>query len=356
MKLYIDMIAFYLQDAGGVTNVWAELLIRMLQDRKQVVLILQQCECNNIHFKQIMALEPKVIYERKIHTKINRYLPVTCRMEHGSTFISTYYRVAENNSVKKYILVHDFTYEHYVKGIRKWVHSKQKAASVKQAEIIICVSQNTMNDLVTLYPWAETKQRYVIYNGVSNVYKKLTGDIRIKELGEYNDKEYLLYIGSRARYKRFDFAVDVAMHFGYSLVIVGGGAFSVRENKLMENNLKGNYIHLQNVENDLMNKIYNKAVALIYPSEYEGFGLPIIEAQRAGCPVIAKRGSSVSEVFGRSEYLMTENTLSEAERIIDMLKQHKKREEICSQGFANSRRFDWEMTYMEMNKILYQEA
>jgi len=352
MKMYIDMIAFYLQKAGGVTNVWKELITRMIHDNRQIILILQEGECDNIYFDQIMSLNPSVIYEKRLYIGINRYLPVKCRMEKDSGFISTYYRIVSNKTVKQYTLVHDFVYEYYAKGLRKWVHSFQKKTSIKHADTIFCVSKNTLKDLIRFYPWAESGNHYVIYNGVSKEYRKIDEEIIVDELGEYNNKNFLLYIGSRSKYKRFDFAVEVANHFGYDVVIIGGGNLNAKESKLLHNALKGKYIHIKNIENDTLNKIYNKAFALIYPSEYEGFGIPVIEAQRAGCPVIAKKGSSINEVFGNVDNLMQDNTLTEAGRIIDMLKNNDKREKICSQGYINSKRFDWDRTYIKLKEII----
>ena len=73
MKLYIDMIAFYLQRAGGITSVWKELIIRLLRDKKKIVLILQKIKCENIYFNQIMELKPEIVYEQGIALSINRY-------------------------------------------------------------------------------------------------------------------------------------------------------------------------------------------------------------------------------------------------------------------------------------------
>lgn len=352
MRLYIDMIAFYLQRAGGITNVWKELLIRMLRDNRDIKLILQKCECGNIYFNQIMVFNPAVIYENGSYAKWNRYLPVRCSMEDGDLFISTYYRIPEDSSIKQYVLVHDFTYEYYVKGIKRTVHSWQKRRSAENADIIACVSENTRKDLAHFYPWTKEKKCVVIYNGVSASYKPIDNKEYIKELGKYNNCEFLLYIGSRSGYKRFDHAVDVAAYFGYSLVLIGGGKLNEREHILLDSRLNNHYLHLKTISETVLNKIYNKAFALIYPSEYEGFGLPIIEAQRAGCPVIARTGSSIDEVFGDSAYLMQENTLEEAGRIIDLLKDSNGRDEHCKRGYVNSLRFDWEKTYAGMIDVI----
>ena len=101
--LYIDMIAFYLQKAGGITVVWKELITRMLRDKCEVTLILQDTPCENIYFKQIMDLNPKVICENGKYTKIKRYLPVNIPFNSESIFVSTYYRIPSNSETKQFV-------------------------------------------------------------------------------------------------------------------------------------------------------------------------------------------------------------------------------------------------------------
>lgn len=86
MKIYIDMTAFYIQKADGITNVWKALLTRMLKGGLEIVLILQKVECENIYFNQIMEFSTNVVYEKGNNVRINRYLPIRCHMEKGSKF------------------------------------------------------------------------------------------------------------------------------------------------------------------------------------------------------------------------------------------------------------------------------
>lgn len=351
MRLYIDMIAFYLQRAGGITSVWKELVIRMLKDGMDVVLILQRAECHNIYFDQIMGLDPVVIYENGNKVPVNRYLPIKCRLEKGSRFLSTYYRISLDRTISQYVLVHDFTYERYVKGLKKVIHSWQKKRAVKYADRLVCVSENTRNDLLLFYPWAEKKNIHVIYNGVSELYRPCHNIGEIEELGRYNSSPYLLYVGSRAGYKRFDIAVSVAGNSKYGLVIVGGGVLGQEELSLLGRELGDHYIHISGVSDERLNIIYNKAFALIYPSEYEGFGIPVIEAQRAGCPVVACKGSSVSEVMGEKGMLLSRCEASEAARFICDLENREYREMIIAEGYKNAERFSWDKSYGEYRKL-----
>jgi len=69
---------------------------------------------------------------------------------------------------------------------------------------------------------------------------------------------------------------------------------------LLEEKVPGRFVHFKGVSIALLNQIYNSAFCLLYPSEYEGFGIPILEAKRAGCPVLAYNSSSIPEVAGDS--------------------------------------------------------
>lgn len=353
MKIYIDMIAFYLQKAGGITNVWKELLIRILGGELDIVLILQDTKCENIYFKQIMDFHPNVVLERGGKVRITRYLPVDCDMEKESGFISTYYRISRNKSIRQYVLVHDFTYEYYVKGIRKHVHSWQKKKAVWNADVVICVSKNTKKDLLKFYKWAKEKEIHIIYNGVNEVYRKLDNVGYINELQQYNNTPFLFYVGSRVHYKRFDFAVKIAGESGYGLVIIGGGALQKEEIKMLHENMGDNYLHISGISDETLNLMYNKAVALIYPSEYEGFGMPIVEAQMAGCPVIAHKGSAISEVIKDQSMLLENYSVQGAVKMINQLNDLNQRERIRLEGLESAKRFRWGETYKKY-EVLFQ--
>lgn len=349
--LYIDMTAFYLQNAGGITSVWKELIIRLLRDKKDVTLILQRdAICRNIYWEQIMAYHPCTVYESgKI--RINRYLPVQCRLKEGNLFVSTYYRRVKQKGIKQFVTVHDFTYEYYVKGIRKYIHAVQKRNAVKCADMVICVSENTMKDMHIFYPWSKNKKSRVIYNAANDIYKNEDATEIVDGISDMNG-QFLLYVGSRAPYKRFDLAVEIAAKTGYYMVIIGGGRLSDKENKMLAEYGGFKWKHLTGISDGKLNYLYRRAYALIYPSEYEGFGIPLIEAQSAGCPVIAYNGSSVSEVMQDKATLMGKTDISEAERILKLLSDYKFRKETVQKGYKNAKRFSWERTYKEYLNIL----
>ena len=149
-------------------------------------------------------------------------------------------------------------------------------------------------------------------------------------------KGYLLYVGNRAvEYKHYDVAQEVARLTGLELITAS------------------------NVSREQLNIMYNEALCLLYPSDYEGFGIPILEAQKAGCPVIAQNTSSVPEVIGAAGLMVNHNTAARvaadmAEIVRHLLSQPT--QGIIAAGLENAKRFSWDKTYKQMKQIYSQLA
>lgn len=347
MKIMIDMVAFQLQRAGGVTVVWNEILKRMNRDKVPVKYILQKKQCDNVFYNEVEKGIAEKCFEPKIKLKILRYLPILVKIKEKTIVHSTYYRVSLSRKAVNVVTVHDFTYEKYVKGIRKWVHSFQKNFAIRKADGIICVSENTKKDLLKYNPNVNEKKITVIYNGVSLDYRKLQEEKEIQVLGKYNKEKFLLYVGDRAPYKKFNFAVEVAGAYNCKLVIIGGPELNDNEKTLLSTNVAGNYLHLRGVPNEQLNEIYNKAFCLLYPSAYEGFGIPVLEAKKAGCPVLAYNGSSIPEVMGESGIML--DSYDKEQWVLELckLEDSKYRKEIIDLGLDYAKQFSWEKTYKD---------
>lgn len=305
IPVLFDNIIFNLQRTGGISVVWNELLSRAEKDPE---------------------LSPKILdYTRDNQPRfMERYRVPAVRPETPTIFHSSYFRILPQSGVHNVTTVHDLTYHLYRHGPAKAVHLWEEARALRHSEAVICVSENTKRDLLRFYSWLREEQISVVYNGVSEEFRPIPS---IKKQG------YLLFIGnSDVDYKRFDVAQEVARLTGLELK---KAACMTREQ---------------------LNCCYNEALCLLYPSDYEGFGLPILEAQKAGCPVIAQRGSSIPEVMGAEGLMVNPNTPKRmAEEMAEMVRQLMSRptDDLIRAGMENTKRFSWDKTY-EQTKDVYR--
>jgi mannosyltransferase len=360
MSFIFDNIIFALQQGGGISAYWSELLRRIIRDGLSFKVVEHPKSALNIFRKKLEINPALLINERPLPIWLSRYLPYS--VPRGSRCIchSSYYRVPERNSISV-VTVHDFIYERFYRGAARLVHSIQKRAAVKAASGIICVSNSTKRDLLKFYPEVSVDKIRVIYHGVSECYRPLESVNRRFLFTDFPGSPFILYVGGRSSYKNFYFALEsIASLPAYWLVSVGGGKLNRKEADLSKKFLSCRHLHLPAVDNERLNQLYNCAHALLYPSSYEGFGIPIIEAMKAGCPVIAVNSSAIPEACGDAGLLVNEIKAEKFVAQILKLENIVFRKEIINKGYAQAKRFSWENCYRETisfyNKITKEKA
>ena len=200
------------------------------------------------------------------------------------------------------------------------------------------------------YPFVDENKIRVIYNGVSNDYHQINSSNHQLCFKPYT---YALFIGSRAKYKNFNLAVESISKSTLNLLIIGN-ELSMQEIEYLETMIPNRYKCIGYVSNDILNTYYNFSHCLLYLSSYEGFGIPILEAQRAGCPVIAYNSSSIPEVIGDTPLLINNLNTTSVLNCIKILQNPIQRNMIVQKGLKNANRFSWEKMRMEVIK-LYKE-
>lgn len=353
MKITCDNIIFSLQRAGGISNYWYQ-LVKRLKNNTDHNVVLYESENENL-FRKRLRLDS--LKENMLPVQFLQYLPFTRNLS-KSIFHSSYYRICLDRSVVNITTVYDFIYEYYVQrtALSRIAHSYQKYFAVSHSQGIICISENTKKDLLNFYPFVNPEIVRVIYLGVDQEFKPLANKaFHLLELDQSLETlKYILYVGSRSPYKNFFKVIEVAaLNPDLSVVVVGGEKFS-NEEKFFFSSLKDRVFHFQGIDSARLNVLYNNAFCLLYPSAYEGFGIPPAEAMRAACPVISSNLSSIPEVVGDAGLLVDDITVKSLTDKLNMLRNESTRRELIDKGIRQVQKFCWDRCF-EQTITFYEE-
>jgi mannosyltransferase len=356
MNIIFDNIVFSLQKSGGVSVVWSEMIKKFLIQKDINIRFLEaENKENNIFRKELNIPTDQVIEPKYPFLYIQRYINPVINIKEPFIFHSSYYRVCKNKHAINITTVHDFTYEYFTKGIKKKIHCLQKYQAIRNSDYIICISENTKKDLLHFLPDIDENKIVVIPNGISEDYR-IIPQAKFSKNIPFKKNEYLLFVGSRNTYKNFNLVLEAIAASKFKLVIVGKPLNDGEKNMIVKKKVSPkSYICLNNISNQDLNLLYNNAFALLYPSSYEGFGIPVLEAQKAGCPVIAYNGSSIPEIIGDTPLLLNDLSVEAILSKLDIIHDNRQREYIIKKGIENASKYTWENTF---NKVLslYKKA
>jgi glycosyltransferase involved in cell wall biosynthesis len=224
-------------------------------------------------------------FNQKTAKSISSRIPFDIRHE-------TFYQggVVSLSAKKTITTIYDLTREKFSPGWHGFV-AKQKA--LNRADGVICISNSTATDLQNFYK-VEPQKINVIHLGVSDFFSQSTNS-RFRN-------QQLLYVGSRSGYKDF---ISLVKAFSNSRflrenfrVLVFGNRFTKNEEIFMRSQKVRHNFHQATGSDAHLIKAYRESIALVITSQYEGFGLPVLEAMMSGCIVISTRGGSLKEVAG----------------------------------------------------------
>ena len=283
--------------------------------------------------------------------------PFSFPIAEKTIFHSSYYRISKSKKAINVVTVYDFTAERYFKGMRRYIHQKRKKNALLHGHGLICISHNTKSDLLRLYPFADEKKIRVIYCGVSNdfgVLPKSAIDLHFKYTDVVKGKP-VLYVGSRASYKNFPIAAQAVslLNDDFKLLIIGD-KLSNKETAFLDKVLKNRYCCVTGIDHKTLNIFYNLSHCFIYPSGYEGFGIPLLEAMKAGCPVVTTNKSSIPEVVGEAAIMVDEISPAHFAEAILKLSDEQVRTQFIDRGLQQSTKFSWNKCYDEV-KGFYKE-
>ena len=261
-------------------------------------------------------------------------------------FHETYYSMIDccPSSAKRVITVHDMIHEKFPSNFPKCDKtSKIKAYAVRRADPIICVSENTRRDLIELLDVPEEKTS-VVYHGYA-----LTSKLQVSDTPIVSQRPYILYVGNRsAGYKNYErmlraYVSSLFLRNNFSIVCFGGGAASAGELALIKLlNIPLNNINYISGSDDVLASLYASAKVFVYPSMYEGFGLPPLEAMSFGCPVVCTNSSSLLEVAGDAAELFDPADETAMRVAIERVVSSSERSMfLVERGYERIERFSW---------------
>ncbi|MBE3092203.1 MAG: glycosyltransferase family 4 protein [Actinobacteria bacterium] len=280
---------------------------------------------------------------------------------------STAYMIPELFNARLVVTIHDLSFlifpEYHTKENYELVLSNLIYLN-SRPDMVICDSLQTKKDVIKYFHVPEEKLR-VVYLGVSDSFREeIDSDFRKKILEKYGlTGKYLLCVASIEPRKNFLRIINAFSEFikqeeykEYSLVCVGGRGWKNIEiySLVKQKNLEGKIKFLGFIEESELAPIYNQAEIFLYPSLYEGFGLPVLEAMACAVPVITSNVSSLPEVASDAAILV--NPYSEKDiytAVCSLLENGSLRKKLISKGLDRVREFSWEKTARETLKVYH---
>ncbi len=235
--------------------------------------------------------------------------------------------------------------------------------AVKRAKKIIAVSKHTCEDIVDKFKVKKEKVA-VVYEGVSKLFQTrcATKQGALDVLRKYKiSRPFLLYVGNAYPHKNLEKLINVflklkAKHSDLNLVLVGKEDYFYKRLKEYANKKKAPVIFVGFVPDEDLDVFFKEALCYVFPSLYEGFGLPPLEAMTQGCPVVSSNQSCLPEIFENAAVYFDPHKENDIiETIEEVIKDKNLRAKLVEKGFNQYKKFSWDKAAEETVKV-YKEV
>ncbi|WP_281637369.1 glycosyltransferase family 4 protein [Flavobacterium marginilacus] len=356
MKILYDHQIFTHQQYGGISRYFFELI-------KRFDGIDNSCGVGTLFTEN-------AYYNEKNNPKLNRVLPnsnfkgkkritnylnekksiVQVRKGDFDVFHPTYYDDYFLRRIKKkpfVVTFYDMIHEKFTNQFESYrLNTKMfdiKRQLLEQSNKIIAISETTKNDIIEIFGVDKSKIE-VIYLGNSLQNFTVAEERLINE-------DYILFVGNRRDYKNFDFFIsgiaDLLIENNLKLICAGGGDFTFEEQLFIKSLKLENHISFKRIINDdVLANYYSNALFFVFPSLYEGFGIPVLESFACNCPALLSNGGSLSEIGGDSVlYFDPTETESLRKATEKLIYSESLRKELKEKGKVRLNEFSWDKTF-----------
>jgi len=359
VKIAFDNQIFLAQNHGGISRYFCN-LIKNLKNDPTLEISLPIHHHDNKHLQEIENIIGIKTFPKKkfdfFSNQKNLNDEVSKKFFASGNFDilhATYYDDSLLNLIGKkplVITIHDMIYERFPEFFSlKDRTSQLKQLLLQRADRVIVVSENTKKDLLQLTKIKEEKIDVV----------PLASSFEAKISNQQNHKiteKYLLYVGNRTIYKNFYFMLssiaDLLKNHDDLNLICFGAEFDKKEKVFLKNlGIEKKVRAVVGGDNQLI-QLYQNALAFIFPSYYEGFGIPTLEAFSCGCPVIASNTSSIPEVAGNAAiYFDPKNSIEIRNAVEAVISDPLLRQDLVNKGFERNKLFSWEKSAKKTQQI-----
>jgi glycosyltransferase involved in cell wall biosynthesis len=357
LKIHYDGIIYMLQAAGGVNKYFTNLIQRLPETFQPSLTVYRQRDLNLPRHRNLRITRYNVFRPALLCSSLRPFFfRGVYRWNKPDVVHPTYYSLLTGTGISAFkcpvvLTVHDFMLEKFKEELDPTgAHAVIKSKAITAADTIICVSESTKRDLLERYSIPES--RISVTHLASDIDPTL-----IRDNDAVPERQFLLYVGGRKGYKNFSGLLkalaQVSAGFPEIRLCVVGVAFSEDEQReIAHAGLAEKVLHYGQASDAQLAKLYSRCIAFVYPSLYEGFGIPPLEAMTCGAPVIACNSSSVPEVVGDAGLLFDPNRQGDLTELLEtVIADGSLRERLVCRGQERAKMFNWEKTVAQTVEV-----
>jgi len=368
INVVVDGVIYGSQARGGISRLFSEILLRMCEvdDSLHITLLtkgrLKQAlpQHQRITHRSIPNIErylrPKRIWKSLIPAADGLIQKVLVGQGSGKVWHSTYYTLLQGWRGHSVVTVHDMIFERFrdfYSGPSADRFRERKKQCICNADAVICVSETTRRDVKSFYD-LDSDSIYVVPHACSDVFRQLEQSADTSTLP--TDQPFLLYVGVRSPYKNFGMLIQAYSKWRrrkeVALVLVGERPWPDEgRRQLAQLQIQNRVQLLQDVDDETLCRLYNKTAAFVFPSLYEGFGIPLLEAMTCGCPIVASRIPSTIEVAGDCPIYFNPMEEDDLLNALDVALFEGRNSERVRAGLERVKSYSWDKTAAETLEV-----
>lgn len=322
--------------------------------------------------KNIKSYKPKNII-KKIGSnlweliRVQILLPFLCWKYRANWLFCPFQQIPWIKVCPTILTIYDFVYLKYPEWEQKWWFMRLVLPiSIRRADIVLSISNQTKQDAIDLFGINEKK---ITTNYLGIKYQEIHSSLQIENEFQIKSKyhlpkKYLLMVGTLSRRKNIEVVIRALSLCSEDflqplrLVIVGAIGWKTDQLEYWKQqcpSINEKIDFLGFIPDEDLQVIYKNAECFIFPSLYEGFGFPILEAMIHHCPVICAENSSLTEVAQNAVLYFDPNDPQDLKnKLLKLLNDPNLKEELIQKGIQNTKKFTWDQHIQNLKKIIYQ--